>query len=699
MVLLGLSTISGLFIIGRHNYLLFHTLVELGAVAVAWSVFLLIWNARCLKTPPAFVLLGIGYALVGALDLLHALAYKDMGVFPETGADLATQLWIAARFIETSAMLLFPLCFIVGGLVQWGVYALIAGTFIMIGGIFAWDLFPECFNAKTGLTPFKIASEYIVIGALSVSAILTHRKRNSIDKNVALYLTVAILVMILSEFCFTLYTSPFGLANMIGHLFKVISFILIYRALIMESLERPMETLAHGLSEEIERYSRVIETAVDGFWIVDMQGRICDANASAEQMMGFSRDTLLSMQINDIEANESAGETAWHMKKVVEKGYALFETKHRHQDGSILDVEVSCSFLPYDNGRFIVFVRDISERKQLAANLAAEHMALEAIFNASPDILVLKDNNSVYQRANPTFCTFIGKDSGHIIGRTDYELFPEEDARQYVLGDAAVLKTGIQQNEEWLVMGQTGQRWLQVIKTAVRDTSGRSLGILCTGRDVSEHHRLNNLLLDTIQKEQEKLAQELHDGLCQDLKSLEIEAALLEDMAANRDENTQSFSAAIGRKANLAVRKAYAIAGGRLPLGLNAENFSAALSELVENTQKSATNQVSGSIRTDLTPCDDKQAYHLYRIAQEGIKNAMQHSKASKIELIWRKENNLMLLSIRDNGIGIGSKKAETPRGMGLQVMLSRAQAIGANLTIPALEKSGTEILVRLRDE
>jgi len=227
LILLGLPTISGLIITSLHNYLLFHTLVELGAVAVAWSVFLLTWNARHLKTPPAFILLGIGYALVGALDLLHALAYEGMGVFPEAGADLATRLWIAARFIETSAMLLFPLCFIVGGLVQWGVYALIAGTFIMIGGIFTWDFFPECFNAKTGLTPFKIASEYIVIGALSVSAILTYRKRNSIDKNVALYLTMAILVMILSEFCFTLYTSPFGPANMIGHLFKVISFMLI----------------------------------------------------------------------------------------------------------------------------------------------------------------------------------------------------------------------------------------------------------------------------------------------------------------------------------------------------------------------------------------------------------------------------------------------------------------------------------------
>jgi len=81
------------------------------------------------------------------------------------------------------------------------------------------------------------------------------------------------------------------------------------------------------------------------------------------------------------------------------------------------------------------------------------------------------------------------------------------------------------------------------------------------------------------------------------------------------------------------------------------------------------------------------------------MNNAIQHSKASKIELIWQKKNNLTFLSISDNGTGIGSKKAKTQLCMGLQVMLSRAQAINAGLTIQDLEAGGTEILVRLRNE
>lgn len=941
MVLLGFFTIIGLFITSQHNYLLFHALVELGSVVVAWSVFLLIWSARHLKIHPAFVMLGIGDALVGALDLLHTLAYKGMGVFPGTGADLATQLWIAARFIDTAALMFFPLCFIAGWLARWGVFTLITAALVMLGSIFIWGLFPECFNAKTGLTPFKTTSEYIVMAALGISAALTYRKRDAIGNNVTSLLIGAILATILSEYFFTIYASPFGLANTIGHLLKVVSFILIYRALIVESIERPLEVLAHGLREETQRYSRILETTVDGFWILDMQGRFCDANASAERMTGYPRSNLLSMQLSDIEANESAEETALHMKMVAENGYDLFETRLRRRDGSCFDAEVSCSFLPHDNKRFIGFVRDISERKKteaqlrfhaalseqvsdaiiatdlnlnitswnaaaeriygwsaheahgqqvdtllntvwldqqlekaqqvlketgawkgevhqqnrggqllaveasvswiyditgtciggvtvnrditerkkatrmieesearyrgivsvlpdlliridtesrftdvqssspeiliapvaevigktlweifppdiaelinerlhtaiecgklqifqyalnlqgpvrefearmvpcgktevltivrditeqkrMATDLAAEHAILQAIFNASPDILVFKNNDSIYDRVNPAFCAFVGRESMDIIGRTDYDLFPEDDARQYIVGDAEVLRSGIPENEEWQVMGHAGRRWLQIIKTAVRDASGRTLGVLCTGRDVSEYHLLNKLLLDASQNEQVKFAQELHDGLCQDLKSLEIDAALLEDMTTNGDENARSLAAAVGQKANLAVRKAYSIVEGRLPMGLNPENFSVALSELVEKTRNFAGDRVFGSIHEDLAPCDDMQSYQLYRIAQEAMNNALRHSNATRIELRWGMEDDLKLLSIKDYGIGIGSNKAKASHGMGLQVMLSRAQAIGARLTVLDMETGGTEIRVRLKDE
>ncbi len=381
-VLLGFSVIAGLFFISRQNYLLFHALVELGAVAVAWSVFLITWNARRLKIPPGFMLLGVGYMLVGGLDLLHTLAYEGMGVFPGSSTDLATRLWIAARGIETTTLIGFPLCFFAPGLARVGAVALITATLVMLGSIFIWDIFPECFNARSGLTPFKSVSEYIVMGILGMAAILTWRQRDLIDKHIASLLTGAMLVTIVSEFSFTLYASPVGLANVTGHLLKAASFILIYQALIVESLERPLDTLAHGLRAEADRYARIIETATDGFWLVDMQGRICDANESAARMTGFSRSDMVAMHVSDIDARESMQETTRRIHMMAEHKYELFETRHKHKNGSLLDVEVSCSYLPYDGGRIVAFVRDISKRKLAARTIEASEARYRGIVSA-----------------------------------------------------------------------------------------------------------------------------------------------------------------------------------------------------------------------------------------------------------------------------------------------------------------------------
>ena len=104
------ALLLGLFVVSQYNYLLFHTVAELFSIAVAWGVFLLVWNIRPYMRNDALFFLGISYLFIGFFDLLHTLAYKGMGVFELTNEpDLAIQLWISARGIETLALFLFPL--------------------------------------------------------------------------------------------------------------------------------------------------------------------------------------------------------------------------------------------------------------------------------------------------------------------------------------------------------------------------------------------------------------------------------------------------------------------------------------------------------------------------------------------------------------------------------------------------------------
>lgn len=118
---------------------------------------------------------------------------------------------------------------------------------------------------------------------------------------------------------------------------------------------------------------------------------------------------------------------------------------------------------------------------------------LETVFNSTPDLYALKDKNGIYKSVNTAFCEFLGKED--IIGKTDYDLFPAEDAEKYVMGDKAVMKGGQQQKEEWEVMGTSGIQWLKVVKTAVLNENGIGTGILCSMTNISELKNTEQALL------------------------------------------------------------------------------------------------------------------------------------------------------------------------------------------------------------
>ena len=82
----------GLYLISINNYLLFHGIVELIGIAIAFSIFILVWNTRRLLPDAFFLIIGISLLFTGSLDLLHTLAFKGMGVFAGNNADLPTQL-------------------------------------------------------------------------------------------------------------------------------------------------------------------------------------------------------------------------------------------------------------------------------------------------------------------------------------------------------------------------------------------------------------------------------------------------------------------------------------------------------------------------------------------------------------------------------------------------------------------------------
>ncbi len=128
-----------------------------------------------------------------------------------------------------------------------------------------------------------------------------------------------------------------------------------------------MVAMVRDISERIEnreRYTAIIRSAMDAFWMIDRDGRFLDVNDATCAMLGYSREEMLTMRVSDVEAIEQPNEMADHIKRVIEEGYDRFETRHRRKDGSIIDAEVNVKFINISGGQFYAFVRDITERKR-----------------------------------------------------------------------------------------------------------------------------------------------------------------------------------------------------------------------------------------------------------------------------------------------------------------------------------------------
>jgi PAS domain S-box-containing protein len=132
-----------------------------------------------------------------------------------------------------------------------------------------------------------------------------------------------------------------------------------------------MRDITERKRRELE-YKTIIKTTVDGFWLTDMQGRFLEVNDAYCQMSGYTCDELLNMKIEDIEANENPQQVLFHTARIIAEGKDRFESRHRHKNGTLFDVEVSANYLEGINGKIMSFIRDITERNKLQAQLIAQ---------------------------------------------------------------------------------------------------------------------------------------------------------------------------------------------------------------------------------------------------------------------------------------------------------------------------------------
>lgn len=245
------ASIAGLYLSSLYSYLLFHSLIEISTIAIGFTLFILTWNTRRFLANNLICIIGIGYAFISFIDLFHTLAFKGMNIFPGFGANLPTQLWIAARYLEAVTLCAAPL-FVERRMRHRAILGIFAAaTSLLVVMVYSGN-FPECYIEGKGLTTFKIGSEYLISALLLTSLYLFYRKREHFDATVYLLILSSIACAALSGLLFTTYLNVNDFANMVGHFFKLAAFYLIYRAIIVTGFHQPFNIIFKDLKQTEE---------------------------------------------------------------------------------------------------------------------------------------------------------------------------------------------------------------------------------------------------------------------------------------------------------------------------------------------------------------------------------------------------------------------------------------------------------------
>src|SRR6185295_1401300 len=194
-------------------------------------------------------------------------------------------------------------------------------------------------------------------------------------------------------------------------------------------------------------------------------------------------------------------------------------------------------------------------------------------------------------------------------------------------------------------------------------------------RDITDRVELEREILSVSEREQQRLGQDLHDDLCQQLSGIEFLSQTLARHLATSSKSGAARARDIARMVRLAIGHTRDLAHGLSPAQLEGDGLMVALEQLAARTER--IFHIESRFRCDapvLIP-GNATGIHLYRIAQEAISNAIKHGRARSIDIGLTTRNKDIILAIRDSGIGIPVKRRKR-KGMGLRVMQYRAGVI-----------------------
>ena len=309
---------------------------------------------------------------------------------------------------------------------------------------------------------------------------------------------------------------------------------------------------------------------------------------------------------------------------------------------------------------------------------------LRAILETAVEGIITIDGRGIIESFNPAAEKIFGYSARETIGENVKMLMPapyrhEHDgylADYHRTGQAKIIGIGRE------VVGRRKDGTVFPMDLSVSEVRLANRQIF-TGfvRDTTERKRLEREIIEISNREQQRIGQDLHDGLGQELTGIELMCQVLEQKLAAKSKAEARQVGEIGQHIRDAVLHTRKLARGLSPVEFEANGLMSALTELSSHVQKMFRIECRLECPEPVLIQNNVAATHLYRIVQEAINNAIKHGKAKKILISLKPAVDRFALAVTDDGVGF-SDETKKDGGMGLNIMKYRAGIVDAALEV-----------------
>jgi PAS domain S-box-containing protein len=335
----------------------------------------------------------------------------------------------------------------------------------------------------------------------------------------------------------------------------------------------------------------------------------------------------------------------------------------------------------------ILIASETTEQIRAERAIATQARMIESMLEG---VAVINDEG-VIEITNPAFDALFGHGRGELIGREMATLagWPFERPERWRLtsgdqnGSLRVEFDGCRADGSHFAAQGVLSRF---------EVAGQKHSLVVL-QDVSERKQLERAILEAVNREQYRIGNDLHDGLGQELTGI---ALMLRGVAGRLTAEYPPILPeieGITRLVSNAIESTRALARGLSPVNLERGGLKDALEGLAMHAAELYGVQIVCTQRaTSAHPLNPELANHLYRIAQEAVRNAVRHGQARTIRLHLHRARAKVRLTVTDDGVGLPDDAMDA-QGMGLKIMSYRARMLGGDVRFERAEPQGVRIV------